>query len=292
MIDVWILSQQISYLHDEFISKVTATTMSHLRPKVLVKNAMFSMSAEAGIVSNEMATLVNKHRNHLDMGQDMSPRWNLARLPWFDELVAIVEGKAATILGGTLGAALDSDGGAVGQAITSESFYLANPSPPGITREQNERIVRGIGTQCEAWDKAIVTFKAEFKPLCPIHAMTLMAETARVLRVVALAAIKLVEHDYRVGVGLRPIGGQLEARRAYRATIRENGTDLGAEVKAALLQIALKTEVKCKALLSDGEDGHEREPAHVAALMRMESRAELRRWWGDFGETDGEDNGS
>ena len=71
-----------------------------------------------------------------------------------------------------------------------------------------------------------------------------MADTALSLRTAALAAIKLVEHDLRLALGLRPIAGTLEAKLVYMAIVKEAGKqgNLEARVKRGLWEVCKEGE--------------------------------------------------
>lgn len=112
----------------------------------------------------------------------------------------------------------------------------------GISAEQNDLIVKGITYKIEDWNTAIVEFLEKFDPYRLLSAVQLMLETANKLRKAADGVIRLVERNYRIALGMRPIQGTSEAKMVYLAIVKEHGTNLQAEVKMGLDNVVSRAQ--------------------------------------------------
>lgn len=128
------------------------------------------------------------------------------------------------------------------------SRYASNGRMQGISAQENDVIVQGIAYKIGDWNKAIHEFLKGFNPYRLQAAVHLMLVTATKLRKAADCVIRLVECNYRIALGMRAIDGTSEAEMVYLAIVKEHGTDLKAEVKMGLNNVASKTEESMKHL--------------------------------------------
>lgn len=241
MLVIWTVCQQIAFFHDLFIDKVTAISIDPTCAKVLQKNLMFKMSDEALIVAGEFANLVHGYLETLDFGQRHNSQWSLESATIFQKLRHYTGRQSTTLFGTRLGKKLDLNEVYKPHHVPS-SRYASKSSIQGIPAEQNEIIVQGIAYNIGDWNAAITEFLEKFDPYHLQAAVQVMMVAANKLRKAAKGVIKLVESNYRMVLGLRPIRGTSEAEMVYWAIVKEHGTDLQAEVRIGLAHVASKAE--------------------------------------------------
>lgn len=223
---------------------------THIHPSgrgILQKNLMFRYSSEANILVACAKELVSKYTSDLDLGQpphttSTPSTWNLSTsFPGFSRVLSLTRGDAGVLFGKPFARRFQRHGddeeeeeedeeGEWGEGARTPRSYRP-PAELGLSRAEHERITSALTAQYAMWNNAIANFRAHFNPLMPLGAVELMADTAVMLRTAALAAIKLVEHDLRIALGLRPIVGTLEAKLVYMAIIKETGGKESLEVK-------------------------------------------------------------
>lgn len=129
------------------------------------------------------------------------------------------------------------------------SRYASNGRMQGISAQENGVIVQAIAYKIRDWNKAIHEFLKDFNPYRLQAAVHLMLVTATKLRKAADCVIRLVECNYRIALGMKAIDGNTsEAEMVYLAIMKEHGTDLKAEVKIGMNNVASKTEESMKHL--------------------------------------------
>lgn len=258
-IDAYILIHQLTYLLTTFLATVQ---YMHTQPSgrgILQKNLMFRYSSEANILLACARELVSKYTSNIDLGQLSCPfptlttpaaSWNLSTsFPGFARVLSVTRGDPKVLYGKsfasrfqTHGAQQHEDGNEQGKVQRAQFFRP--PASLGLSQAEHQRISSALCAQYAIWNNAIDNFSANFNPLTPLGAVALMADTALSLRTSALAAIKLVEHDLRLALGLRPIAGTLEAKLVYMAIVKEAGKkgNLEARVKRELWEVCKEGE--------------------------------------------------
>ncbi|PWW77784.1 hypothetical protein C7212DRAFT_362603 [Tuber magnatum] len=246
-VDAYILIRQLIHLLTTFLTLVQRT---HIRPSgrgILQKNLMFRYSSEANILLACARELVSKYTSNLDLGQP-SPTvgtantWNLSTsFPGFARVLSLTHGDAEALFGKFFarrfqkprvwGHGEEEEEEEEGEEGVRTPRFYRPAAELGFSRAEHERISSALSAQYAMWNNAIANFRAHFNPLTPLVAVELMADTALTLRTAALAAIKLVEHDLRIALGLRPITGTLEAKLVYLAIVKETGGKEGLEAK-------------------------------------------------------------
>ncbi|KAG0134228.1 hypothetical protein HOY82DRAFT_554405 [Tuber indicum] len=235
-IDAYILIRQLIHLLTTFLNTVQCT---HLHPSgrgILQKNLMFRYSSEANIIVACATELVSYYTSNIDLGQYSSGStttihnaWNLSTsFPAFARVLSLTHGNAEVLFGKPFSRRFHTSTGQQEQheegMIKKQQLYRP-PAELAPSQAEHERISSALSAQYAIWNNAIINLHANFNPLMPQDAVTLLTHTALTLRTAALAAIKLVEHDLRVAWGLRPIVGTLEAKLVYLAIVKEGGKE-------------------------------------------------------------------
>jgi len=220
---------------------------------------MFRYSSEANILLACARELISQYTSNIDLGQLTCPSptittpattWNLSTsFPGFPRVLSATRGDPKALYGKYFALRFQKNGAQQsekgnGQEKVERAPFCRPPAELGLSPAEHRRISSALSVQYALWNNAIANFSANFNPLTPLGAVGLMADTALTLRTAALAAIKLVEHDLRLALGLRPISGVLEAKLVYLAIVKEAGEkgNLEARVRRGLREVCKDAE--------------------------------------------------
>ncbi|KAI5848583.1 hypothetical protein DFP73DRAFT_621011 [Morchella snyderi] len=244
VVEMWILCRQTGYFYTHFIDTVTATSLDSRRAKIAQKNNMYAMSERALTIAREFATMTHHNVSVYDLGQrKLVKDWAICDTPSYDKLFTICGERSAEIFGERLGNRID-------HRVVYEPPYIAASrsmsrlEEAGLHQEFHNVLLQSIQNNMDDWGRKVGRYIMCFDPFRPLDAVRLMMETAKELSVAAKAVVRLVEHHYRLSLGLMPVEGETDAKRVYDLLVLERGEDVGEELVREMHRIAAEVETR------------------------------------------------
>ncbi|KAH0611532.1 uncharacterized protein H6S33_010797 [Morchella sextelata] len=261
VVEMWILCRQTGHFYTHFIDTVTATSLDSRRAKITQKNNMYAMSERALTVAREFAMLTHYNVSVYDLGQrKLAKDWAICDTPSYDKLFTICGERSAEIFGERLGNRIDH------RVVYEPPYVAASRSmsrleEAGLPQEFHNVLLQSIQHHMDDWGRKVGRYIMCFDPFRPLDAVRLMMETAKELSVAARAVVRLVEHHYRLCLGLVPVEGVTDAKKAYDMLVLERGEDVGEELVREMQRIAGEVETRLWVLRGERREARAGLPA-------------------------------
>ncbi|RPB07154.1 hypothetical protein P167DRAFT_549971 [Morchella conica CCBAS932] len=261
VVEMWILCRQTGHFYSHFIDTVTATSLDSRRAKITQKNNMYAMAERALTVAREFATMTHYNISVYDLGQrKMAKDWAICDTPSYDKLFTICGESSVEIFGERLGNRIDH------RMMYEPPYVPASRSmsrleEAGLQQEFHNVLLQSIQNNMDDWGRKVERYIMCFDPFRPLDAVRLMMETAKELSVAARAVVRLVEHHYRLCLGLLPVEGVTDAKRAYDLLLLQRGEDVEGELVREMQRIAAEVETRLWVLRGEKREARAGLPA-------------------------------